>query len=224
LLKKLEKEAFTVKQAQEDGDILIIASANDIGQHEEQVVIVGEDTGLTILLTAHAPSQSNNYFLKPGKGKAANLPYTTSSLKFDEHVRDNILFLHAFSGCDTTSAFFKQWKMKFLKLLNKKKQLGQVVSIFKDQNASQDNVDKAGQRIIAFIYGVKSSEQTSLDALRYKLFAQSIIKIGFNLASLPPTTAAACQHSLRTYQSGIIMVWEGKKISSNGDGRTQIMV
>jgi hypothetical protein len=88
------------------------------------------------LLTAHAPSQSNIYFLKPGKGKAANLLYTTSSFKFDEHVRDNILFLHAFSGCDTTSAFFRQGKMKFLKLLNKNKQLGQLVSIFKDENAS----------------------------------------------------------------------------------------
>jgi hypothetical protein len=119
LLKKLEKEAFTVKQAQEDGDILIIASAVDIGQHE-QGVIIGEDSGLLIFLTALAPFQSNICFLKPGKGKAENLLYTTSSFKFDEHLRD-ILFLHAFSGCDTAYAFF----MKFLKLLNKNKQLGQ---------------------------------------------------------------------------------------------------
>jgi hypothetical protein len=84
LPKKLEKEAFTVKQAQEDGNTHITASAIDIGQHEEQVVIVGEDPDLLILLTAHAPSQSNIYFLKPGKGKAANLLYTTSSFKFDE--------------------------------------------------------------------------------------------------------------------------------------------
>jgi hypothetical protein len=58
LCEKLEKEVFTVKQAQEDGDTLIIASAIDICQYEEQVVIVGEDTGLLILLTAHA--QYNN--------------------------------------------------------------------------------------------------------------------------------------------------------------------
>jgi hypothetical protein len=39
LRKKLEKEVFRVKQAQEDGDTLIIASAIVIRQHEEQVVI-----------------------------------------------------------------------------------------------------------------------------------------------------------------------------------------
>jgi hypothetical protein len=104
--------------------------------------------------------------------------------------------------------------MKFLKLLNKNKQLGQLVSIFRDENASQDDVDKSGQCVIVipFINAAKSSEQTSLDVLRYELFAQSISKIGFNLASLPPTTAAAHQHSLRTYHQVQLLYGKEKNL------------
>jgi hypothetical protein len=35
----------------------------------------------------------------------------------DKTVADHILFLHAFSGCDTTSALFNQGKMKFINVL-----------------------------------------------------------------------------------------------------------
>jgi hypothetical protein len=148
-------------------------------------------------------------FIKLWEREGSKSPVHYIERQVDEHVRDNILFLHAFSGCDTTYAFFRQGKMKFLKLLNKNKQLGQLVSIFRDENASQDDVDKAGQHVVAFIYAAKASEQTSLDALWYQLFAQSIIKIGFDLASLPHTTAAAHQHSLRMYHQ--VQFWCGKE-------------
>ena len=39
----------------------------------------------------------------------------------------------------------------------------------------------------------------SLNVLRYEMFEKSLSKKTFNLASLPPTEAAARQHSLRTY-------------------------
>ncbi|GBM78325.1 hypothetical protein AVEN_27925-1 [Araneus ventricosus] len=34
------------------------------------------------------------------------------------HIRNDILFLHAFSGCDTTFALFRQGKKKFINVLN----------------------------------------------------------------------------------------------------------
>jgi len=54
------------------------------------------------------------------------------------------------------------------------------------------------------LYGAKYVE-TSLDTLRYELFAKTLMKKGFNLASLPPTQAAARHHSLRTYHQ--IQLW-----------------
>ncbi|GBM52384.1 hypothetical protein AVEN_100966-1 [Araneus ventricosus] len=108
-------------------------------------------------------------------------------------MRDNILFLQAFSGCDTTSALFRQGKKKFINIL-KSTELQKVVNIFRDENACPDDIDEAGQKVFIALRGEKNSKE-----LRFKLFQKSLVKNDFNLASLPPTTAAAREHSLRAY-------------------------
>ncbi|GBM40097.1 hypothetical protein AVEN_246006-1 [Araneus ventricosus] len=59
------------------------------------------------------------------------------------HIRENILFLHAFSGYDTTSARFRQGKKKFINVLNST-ELQQVVNIFRDENACPYDIDEEG--------------------------------------------------------------------------------
>jgi len=131
LREKLENENFIVKQAIEDADTLIVRSSIEIANSAECVIMVGEDTDLLVLLTALSPSSCTNiYFLKPGKGKLDNLCYSAENFKYSKHVKDNILFLHAFSGRDTTSAFFRKGKIQFVKLLDKTKELQDIVSIF----------------------------------------------------------------------------------------------
>jgi len=51
---------------------------------------------------------------------------------FDEHKssKDHILFLHAFSGCDTTSALFNKGKTATLKLLEKRQDLQVAAQVF----------------------------------------------------------------------------------------------
>jgi len=120
LREKLESENFIVKQAVEDADTLIVQSTIEIANSAECVVMVGKDTDLLVLLSAPTPSiRSNIYFLKPGKGKSNPLCYNGKNFKYPKHVKNNILCLHAFNVCDTTSSFFRQGKMKFVKLLNK---------------------------------------------------------------------------------------------------------
>jgi len=172
--------------------------------------MVGEDIDLLVLVTTLSPSSCTNiYFLKPGKLKLDHLCYSANNLKYSKHVKDNILFLHAFSGCDTTSAFFRKGKIQFVKLLDKKNELQDIVSIFLDDNANANDIDDAGQLFITTLYADKCAEMSSLDKLRYQLFAKSLMKKSFNLASLPPTQAAARQHSLRTYHQ--IQMWIGNE-------------
>jgi len=124
LRKKLEGKNVIVKQAVEKADTLIVQSTIEIANSAQCVIMVGKDTDLLILLSALAPSSSSNiYFLKPGKGKLKDLCYSANNFKYPKHVKNNILFLHAFSGCDTTSSFLRQGKMKFVKLLEKNNKL-----------------------------------------------------------------------------------------------------
>lgn len=120
--------------------------------------------------------------------------------------------MHAFSGCDTTSALFYQGKMKFIKVLRKKPYLNEVIEVFKNPNADPEVIAKAGERFIVELYSysdVKNRKSTSLNNYRYACFTASAYKRKFNIASLPPTEAAARQHSFRTYHQ--IQQWYGNE-------------
>ncbi|GBM77634.1 hypothetical protein AVEN_34459-1 [Araneus ventricosus] len=98
---KFKAENFMVKQATEVADTLIINTAMSVSSAFDSVIVVGEDVDL-ILLTALS-TRSNIYILKPGKGQISQQIYSTKSI-IDKTAADHILFLHAFSGYDTTCA------------------------------------------------------------------------------------------------------------------------
>lgn len=100
--------------------------------------------------------------------------------------------------------------MKFVKLLQREKDLQRAVQIFKDPNASPEEIEKVGEQFLLLLYGAKNCE--SLNKYRYHCFVQSITKSLPNLASLPPTKDAARLHSFRTYNQ--IQQWYGNEKSA----------
>ncbi|GBN61963.1 hypothetical protein AVEN_148396-1 [Araneus ventricosus] len=112
---KFQKEGF-VNQAEEDDDYLIIKSALKIEKRLKFVVVVGDIDLLVI--TAASTNSENIFFLKPGRGKAEDALYCAATLNIAPQIRDNILFLQAFSGYDTISALFRQGEKKFINVLN----------------------------------------------------------------------------------------------------------
>lgn len=81
------------------------------------VFIVEEDIDLLVLITVL--SHPNIFLRKPGTGKIVEKLYFPKHLQYEEIVADNTLFLHAFSGCDTTSAVFNIGKIKSIKSFEK---------------------------------------------------------------------------------------------------------
>ncbi|KMQ85933.1 hypothetical protein RF55_15251 [Lasius niger] len=201
---KFEAANFIVKQATGDADTLIINTAISISTFDS-VIVVGEDVDLLVLLTALS-TRSNIYLLKPGKGKTLQQIYSTQSI-IDKTAADNILFLHAFSGCDTTSALFKQGKMKCVNVLLKNPHLKELVQVFKNQDANPEVIAEAGERFLLILYGYSGVKSMSLNNYRHQCFAKSAYKNKFNIALLPPTEAAARQHSFRTYHQ--VQQWCG---------------
>jgi hypothetical protein len=158
-------------------------------------------------------TRSNIYILKPGKGKISQQIYSTKSIiDTSKTAADHILFLHTFSGCDTTSALFNQGKMKFINVLRKNPDLNEIIQVFKNPNADPEIIAKAGERVLLELYSystVKSKKSMSLNNYRYACFTTSAFKSKFNIASLPPTQAAARQHSSRTYHQ--VQQWYGNQ-------------
>ncbi|GBN46527.1 hypothetical protein AVEN_193048-1 [Araneus ventricosus] len=109
---------ITVEHVLEDADATKSVRSVKGSRQSDCVIIVGEGTDLLVIFTALAPDSNRLFLMKPGKGKE-NLFYSPTHFKMSKKVKDNILFLHAFSGYDSTSAIFRQEKMKFAKLLDK---------------------------------------------------------------------------------------------------------
>ncbi|KMQ87542.1 hypothetical protein RF55_13146 [Lasius niger] len=174
LSEKFEANNFHVKHAQDDADVLIIETALKQACRNTTVV-VGEDVDLLVILIARTPIDKEIFFLKPGKGKVERKIY--SSRSFDEHKssKDHILFLHAFSGCDTTSALFNKGKTAALKLLEKRQDLQVAAQVFNRIDASRESISSNGIRFFLGIYGAPIKE-VSINTYRYLCFAKSVGK------------------------------------------------
>ena len=75
----------------------------------------------------------------------------------DNIVIKNLLVIHAFSGCDTTSSIYDKGKNCILKLLRKNNNIIKACDILMDSNSTQDDVGNAGIDIFKELYGSKGN-------------------------------------------------------------------
>ncbi|GBN93401.1 hypothetical protein AVEN_248619-1 [Araneus ventricosus] len=199
LLKKfLQKANVTVKQEEEDTDVLIVETAVSVKSQYEYIFVVGENIDFLVLLTGLAPMKENLYFRKCGKGRTPDVLYSTKSFKYK--FSRMILSVHAFSGCNTTSALFGHGKTKFCSLLEKNRHLEEKIQVFFNSEATIDQVAKEGETFLIHLYrGNPRTSACDLNHLHYTLFTQSATKAKTTLAHLPPTVDAARFHALRSY-------------------------
>jgi len=72
-------------------------------------------------------------------------------------VKNYLLVIHAWTGCDTTSAIHQKGKKSLLKKLEASNQLQKMLTILEDVNADQIKVAEAGVDLFKFMYGGKDS-------------------------------------------------------------------
>ncbi|CAG9814961.1 unnamed protein product [Phaedon cochleariae] len=121
------------------------------------------------------------------------------------------------SGCDTTSNPFGVGKKKVLSIYEKNHFLSDIVSVFKDEDATPRQISVAGEKFLVALYGGNIDTDT-VDDLRYRIFSNSVAKSRFHLARLPPTRDAARYHSFRTYLQ--VQTWLGNEKSPSVWGWT----
>ena len=105
------------------------------------------------------------------------------------------------------------WKKRGFKLLTNSEELRKTVRVFSYTNSSVDATTKAGEKFMLALYSAPY-DITSLDDLRFNQFkrsaAQCPIQRPMQLASLPPTSAAAKQQSLRVCLQ--VQQWYGNEL------------
>lgn len=219
LCDRLNSERINTLTAIDDADMLIVQTAIQEAERNQNVVVVGQDIDLLVLLLGLAPLSKNIFMLKESQGTVKKRVYSTRSLiggNVVENCRESILFLHAISGCDTTSAFYGKGKVQSIQL-GKKIDLQGTINVFNNPDASYEQVAEAGEKYILALYGAKQTEK-SLDELRYVHFNKyvGLTNNKVILSKLPPSSAAARQHSMRTFHQ--VQLWRGNALNSENWG------
>ncbi|GBL82904.1 hypothetical protein AVEN_106416-1 [Araneus ventricosus] len=120
--------------ATDDAVVHIVKTAIETYEKiKKQVVVIGQDVDLIVLPAALTPDFMDILMLKEGKGKVKDRFYRSKDLRNSNLViecKKSILFLHAISGCDTTSGFYGKGKLQAVQLFNHSKYLQAIPEIF----------------------------------------------------------------------------------------------
>ena len=121
--------------------------------------------------------------------------------QLDEQLSKGILFLHAFSGCDTVSSFCGIGKKTAWNVLQSMKQ---VLPVFQHLSSAPSSVTEEQmneiERYVVVMYK-NTSQLSKVNEARKQLFSSGNRKI----EKIPPTKAALQQHVRRAaYQAGHI--------------------
>lgn len=204
-----------VHHAKGDADRLLVTTALGYSEQGNRVVLVGNDADLLVMLLVTVEEEHSGLCMCfPGSGKSPERIYNILQIQASiAPQQQHLLFLHAITGCDTTSAVFKHGKRSAHKLLKNDALLACKVKIFNDALATHAAVASAGEEFFLRLYGSQSLK--SLDELRFfaynRTVSKSMLSSEFQLSSLPPTSAAARQHSFRAYLQ--VQQWKGNDLS-----------
>lgn len=141
LSQEMTKAGISVAHADGNADYKIckMACASAVRQ---PTAVVAEDTDVFQLLTHHASPTDCNLHMITAK---QNVCITTLSTRLDPLLTKNLLFLHAVSGCDTTSQPFGIGKVCVLK---KYAALENSASTFMSPTSSKSDIGKEVERAL----------------------------------------------------------------------------
>ncbi|KAJ8874571.1 hypothetical protein PR048_025437 [Dryococelus australis] len=124
--------------------------------------------------------------MKPGSGNIEDKVYSTRQLQELPFSR-SILFIHSFTGWDTTCAIFNKNKLSILKcFLKMPNETNAIADIFYNPTSTPGAVAQAGEEMFITMYQASPSER-DLNNHRYNSFMKSSTKVKANLAVLTPT-------------------------------------
>ena len=159
LCKYLEANSYVTKQSRDDADCMIVKCALQLATEGNVVTVVAEDTDILVLLMYHWNMSLADIYLKSEARsqkkefhlwKIQDLVATAGDV-----VISNLLFIHAWSGCDTTCATFGHGRILFLKKMRESAELQEISKIISNSNATAEEVGQAGIQAFIVLYGGK---------------------------------------------------------------------
>ena len=162
LSQHLIQSGYSIINCPGDADSTIVKTALDMANTGRgHVTVVADDTDIAVMLVHHWQSNmSDVYFFQERWNKAWSIKDASSK---SENIKQHLLFVHAWSGCDTVSSVFGKGKTKLAENITDEKwqQLSEVIS---SPWSNQAEVGDASIEAFTLLYGGKKG--TTLAKLR----------------------------------------------------------
>ena len=163
---RIQQKGFDVIQAEGDTDGDIVKTAINMSALRP-TTLIGEDTDLLVLLLFHADVSrcTELYFLSD---KVTSFVYNIKVLKqvLGEAVCNDLLFLHAFTGCDSVSRVFGIGKMYgFQQVIKREKPMRGCSELFNKPNQSQDVVESNGSKAMIALFNADQKDSLNWHVL-----------------------------------------------------------
>ena len=158
IIQRLKVSGFTVDQALNDTDTLIVEKALEFAASGVPVTVVANDTDILVLLVYHfhhgmADICMRSEVSKRGSSGSELIQIRSLCDAIGQVACQQILVVHAISGCDTTSSLFGQGKSGVWKKTNKNKAALKLSEIIGSCESTHIDVVSAGLKLMVMIYG-----------------------------------------------------------------------
>ena len=154
------------KNCSGDADTEIVKTA--ITQSRENlnpVLVVSDDTDIAVLLLYHWQNDMSDIFLLQERTKQW---WSIKKSQFGiKEVKEHLLFLHAWSGCDSCSSTFGKGKGHIVKVLKSSSELQVVSKVFLNPQSTQNQIGNASTTAFRIVYG--RSQNETLPQIRYHI-------------------------------------------------------
>lgn len=194
-------EVPELQTTQEEADTHMFLHCAHIAESYQHVVIASVDTDVRALCLSFCYDINIEMFQKCGT--AARVLYINISLvaqALGKEVCKCLPALHAFTGCDTISAFANKGKLSALKIVKKEERYRKLFQKLGKEMELTDAVFKEIQAFTCHLYGAMSGI-ADVNLYRYQLFLAK--KGEVESYQLPPCAKTLWKHSLRSIlQSG----------------------
>ena len=157
---KLRAKGHVVVECEGNADRTFAMKGIEVAQDRISVTAVADDIDILVMLVLMWDQTMGVLFLRHEARKSIKKDLEITSIinvtsNLPSHVKENLPFIHAWGGCDATSALFSQGKTAVLKFVESNGDFARhLYSVFQDPFATQDKVSSAGIKVVRNMYGM----------------------------------------------------------------------
>ena len=193
---------------QEEADTRMMLHVQDCSLHFPSVIIRSPDTDVFLLLLAHIKTFNKPVYMDTGFGnnrRILNIKAIANELR--PGTCGALLGLHAFTGCDTTSAFMRKEKLQPMNMMLKSQEYIDAFNDLGETEVISPQLLISLEKFTCNMYGHKrqNNQDKNINECRFEKFIQKchhkerfdIDSIGIDISLIPPCKSSLILHIKR---------------------------